>query len=343
MERHHIQRAIARLATIPHLNHGYYPTPIEELSRLRKALGGGPRLLIKRDDYTGPGFGGNKVRKLEYLLAQVVADGTEIAITTGGERSNHARVTAALCARLGLSSILVLNRASPAASSRLKPASLYLDEMLGAEIHYVNSRQERAEVAAAIVEQLRREGKRVTEIPIGASVPLGALGFVKAVQETAAQLQAMNVRPNYIFHASSSGGTQAGIVAGCQLFGLDDAQVIGVSPDDPAAAISTRIARIIDGVGELLGLPAGALNGEATVLDSFIGPGYGLDTPEAVAAMRLLARAEGILLDPVYTAKAMAALIAWVRQGQLTEQDTVLFWHTGGQLAMFYAPIQEEE
>src|SRR5207237_130965 len=179
-----------------HLNYGCYPTPIEELPRLREALAqtsrSMPRLLIKRDDYTGPGFGGNKVRKLEYVLAQAITDGAEVAITIGGEKSNHARVTAALCARLGLRCILVLN----------------------------------------------------------------------AVEETARQLAAMNAHVDYIFHSSSSGGTQAGIVAGCQLFGpsfgLTETQVIGVSPDDPAVSISTEVARIIVGIGELLGLPAGA-------------------------------------------------------------------------------------
>jgi len=176
------------------------------------------------------------------------------------------------------------------------------------------------------------------EVPIGASVPLGALGYVRAVEETAMQLAAMNARVDYIFHSSSSGGTQAGIVAGCQLFGLEDVHVLGVSPDDPAVSISAEVARIIVGIGELLGLPAGALRSDVTVLDDFIGPGYGLDSPESVAALKLLARTEGIFLDPVYTAKAMAALIDWIERGQLTEQDTVLFWHTGGQMAIFYTP-----
>jgi D-cysteine desulfhydrase family pyridoxal phosphate-dependent enzyme len=339
MEKQPTQRAMARLAEIPRLHYGCYPTPLEELPRLRAALGGGPRLLIKRDDYTGAGFGGNKVRKLEYVLAEAVANGAEAAITIGGEKSNHARVTAALCARLGLRCILVLNAASAAPGSALKPASLRLDEMFGAEIHRVNSREERASTMAAIVDKLRREGRRVAEIPLGASTPLGALGYVRAVEETAAQLAALGARPDYVFHSCSSGGTMAGIEAGCQLFGLGETRVIGVSPDDPAAAISAEVGSIIAGLNELLELPTGALRGEVTVLDEFIGPGYGLDSPESVAALELLARAEGIVLDPVYTAKAMAALVDWVRKGKLTERDTVVFWHTGGQLALFYAPV----
>jgi D-cysteine desulfhydrase len=342
MERRNVERVVAQLTAVPRLNCGCYPTPIEELPRLREALaqtgGRGPHLLIKRDDYTGPGFGGNKVRKLEYVLARAAADGAEVAITVGGEKSNHARVTAALCARLGLRCILVLNAAPSAAESKLKPASFYIDEMLGAEIHLVASREERAATMQAIADNLQREGKRVAEIPLGASVPLGALGYVRAVEETVAQLQSIGARVDYIFHSSSSGGTQAGILAGCQLFGLENARVIGVSPDDPSASISAEVARIINGIGELLGLPVGALRDDVTVLDEFIGPGYGIDSPESVSALKLLARTEGIFLDPVYTAKAMAALLAWIRQGKLTAQDTVLFWHTGGQMAMFYTP-----
>ncbi len=339
MKKQSAEQAAARLLAIPHLNYGFYPTPIEELPRLRKALGGGPRLLIKRDDYTGAGLGGNKVRKLEYLLAQAVAEGAEVVITIGGITSNHARITAAMCARLGLHCILVLNATAPTKSSdRLKPASLYLDEMFGAEIRLVNSRQERAPTMAAIAESLRRAGKRVVEIPLGASVPLGALGYVRAAQEAATQLAAMDARLDYIFHSSSSGGTMAGLVVGCQLFGLDHVQLIGVSPDDPAPSISAEVTRIIRGTGELLGLPAGALRDEVTILDEYIGPGYGVPTPESEEAIRLLARAEGILLDPIYTAKAMAALIDWVRRGKLTGKEIVLFWHTGGQAAIFYAP-----
>jgi len=337
MEKQELQQAISRFAAVPRLNYGCYPTPIEELPRLRAALGGGPRLLIKRDDYTGPGFGGNKVRKLEYMLARAKAEGAEFIVTVGGEKSNHARVTAALCARLGLHCILVLNTAS-LYHSGFKPASLYLDEMLGAEIHHVSSREERGPRMAVIADGLRRAGAQVVEIPLGASVPLGALGYVRAAEEAAAQLKAAGTRVDYVFHSSSSGGTQAGLVAGCQLFGLEGMRIIGVSPDDPAASISAEVARMISGVGELLGLPPGALRDEVTVLDEFIGPGYGVETPESKEAMILLARTEGIFLDPVYTAKAMVALIDWMRRGKLTEQDTVLFWHTGGQMAMFYTP-----
>lgn len=333
-----LQQAAIRLQAIPRLSFGHYPTPIEELPRLRAALAreivGCPRIFIKRDDYTGPGFGGNKVRKLEYVLAQAVADGADAAITCGGLKSNHCRVTAAMCARLGLRCILVLNE--PAEPPRFTPASLKVDEMLGAEIHRVKHRDERKPTMEAIAERLRGEGKKVVVIPLGASIPLGALGFVRAVEETTTQLAEMNLRLDYVFHSTSSGGTQAGLIAGHQLFNFAD-KIIGISADDSSASISSEVASIIRGIGEMLGVEFDEM---VTVLDQYVGAGYGMDTPESLAAIELLARMEGLFLDPVYTAKAMAGLIDQVRQGRFDENDNVLFWHTGGQLALFYSTDQ---
>ena len=335
MEQSRIERAIGRFNSIPHLNYGVYPTPIEEASRFREALGGAaPRVFIKRDDYTGPGFGGNKVRKLEYVLAKAVADGVEVAVTSGGLKSNHARVTAAMCARIGLRCVLVLNSAAVTYEG-LKPASLAVDELFGAEVVRVASREERATTVESVAESLRGEGKKVAVIPIGASIPLGALGFVRAVEETKSRLEAIDTRINYVFHSSSSGGTQAGIVAGCQLFDWRGVKVVGVSPDDPSASISAEVGKIIRGVGEALGAQ---LSEDVTVLDDYVGAGYGVPSAQGDEAIELLARTEGVILDPVYTAKAMAALIDWVRKGKLTENDNVMFWHTGGQLALFYVP-----
>jgi D-cysteine desulfhydrase family pyridoxal phosphate-dependent enzyme len=336
MEQTRIELAIERFNAIPRLNCGVYPTPIEEASRFRQALGrNAPRVFIKRDDYTGPGFGGNKVRKLEYVLAKAVADGAEVVITSGGVKSNHARVTAAMCARLGLRCVLVLNSAA-VTHEGLKPASLAVDELFGAEVVRVAGREERATTVESVAEKLRGEGKKVAIIPIGASIPLGALGFVRAVQETKAQIEAMNTRIDYIFHSSSSGGTQAGIVAGRQLFDWREAQVVGVSPDDPSASISEEVGKIIRGVGDMLGA---RLSDDVTVLDEYVGAGYGVPSAQGDEAIELLARTEGLILDPVYTAKAMAALIDRVRKGELTENDNVMFWHTGGQLALFYTPM----
>jgi 1-aminocyclopropane-1-carboxylate deaminase/D-cysteine desulfhydrase-like pyridoxal-dependent ACC family enzyme len=362
MNKGYRAQALAKFREITHLHCGFYPTPLEELPRLRQALGKHcPRIFIKRDDYTGVGLGGNKVRKLEYVLAQSNNATEKTVITIGGEKSNHARVTAAICARLGFRCILVL---SPAAIKHqgLLPASLHLDERYGAEIYHVANRQERMVTMRAIADKLRNNGIDVLEVPLGASTPIGALGYIQAVQEIVAQLQTMNkcaqqtedsaslsgqttndlqspsVNINYIFHASSSGGTQAGLIAGAQIFGLKDTQIIGVSPDDPSASIAAEVKQIIHGINDLFELPRNTLSDEVTVLDEFVGEGYGIPSLESDVALQLLARAEGILLDPVYTAKAMAALLDWIRQGRLSETDQVLFWHTGGQLAMFYAP-----
>jgi D-cysteine desulfhydrase family pyridoxal phosphate-dependent enzyme len=342
MKQSSIEQAIARFRAIPRLTYGFYPTPIEEAPRFRQALGrNAPRIFIKRDDYIGPGFGGNKVRKLEYALAGVASDGpdrADVVITSGGMKSNHARVTAAMCSKLGIRCVLVLNAAAVVPEG-LDPASLYVDELFGAEIIRVGQREERATTVAAIAERLLGEGKQVAVIPIGASTPLGAQGFVRAVKEAKTQLAAMNTRIDYIFHSSSSGGTQAGIAAGCQLFDWRGVRDIGVSPDDSSASISGEVAKIIRGVGEMLGA---RLHEEVTVLDEYVGGGYGVPSAQGDEATALLARTEGIILDPVYTAKAMAGLIDWVRKGRLTENDNVLFWHTGGQLALFYVPEGKE-
>jgi D-cysteine desulfhydrase family pyridoxal phosphate-dependent enzyme len=330
-------RVESRLEEISRLDLSHAPTPIDELPQLRKALGGGPRILIKRDDYLGPGFGGNKVRKLEYLLAQAKLDGAEVVITCGGVKSNHARVTAALCARVGMECALVLNPAAVGYPG-VEPASLHVDRLFGARIHLIASRQEREPMMESLAARYREEGRRVAVIPLGASVPVGALGLVRAAGEVAQQLAVRQMKVDLLYHCTSSGGTQAGLVAGQHLFpGLAD-RVVGVSPDGTATEITETVVTIASAVGELLGLEISGMRERVQVLDGYIGAGYGIPTPEGEEALRLLARTEGILLDPVYTAKAMAGLLDQIRRGAIGEDQTVLFWHTGGQLALFYVP-----
>ncbi len=323
--------AIEKLRAIPRLRLGDYPTPLEEMPRLRTALGARPRLWIKRDDLCGPGFGGNKVRKLDFALADAQAAGADAILTTGGEGSNHARVTAAVCARLGLRCVLVLNRASKPEAA---PASLYLDELYGAEIHRVESRADRAPAMHVIALAMRAKGCRVAEIPLGASTPLGALGYALAVDEVAAQCRERGFALDAIYHSTSSGGTQAGIDAGLQLFGLDATRLVGVSADDSVESVTRTVHRILDGVATLL--DAGPLRRTLHVDVSQVGEGYGIPTAAAEEALALVARSEGIVLDPVYTAKAMAGLFADIRSGRLDDCAHVVFWHTGGQLALFH-------
>jgi len=297
------------------------------MARLGAALGH-RRLFIKRDDAISFGFGGNKVRKLEFLAAEAMARGADTLVTVGGLQSNHARVTAAVAARMGVDCLLLVNGNQPARLS----ANALLDELLGAEVQYIASREERTSAIAAAVERLRRAGRTPYAIPIGASVPLGACGFVRAIGEMLAQ----GLAPDVIVHASSSGGTQAGLLAGCALHGLST-RVIGVSVDDPSADIEANVRQIIVGVGSLVGVDGDALAAACPIVveDGHVGDGYGLATPASREAQRMAAGREALFVDHTYTAKALGALIAWVRDGRFDEGQTVLFWHTGGQTNLF--------
>ncbi len=239
-------------------------TPIEPMPALSLLLGGGPRLFIKRDDAIPFGFGGNKIRKLALVAARAVADGADTLITAGGVQSNHARATAAAAAKLGLRAVLVANGEAPA---RLTGNAL-LDRLLGAEMVYVPSRDDRAPMIQEVAERLRAEGRRPFTIPIGASTPLGALGFVLAMAELVDQIGA----PDVIVHSTSSGGTQAGLVAGCRLLNLQT-RVLGISADDRAASLQAQVRAIISGIADMLNLdPLDLSRGTAIEVDDrFVG------------------------------------------------------------------------
>jgi D-cysteine desulfhydrase len=297
------------------------PTPVQEMSRLRAFLGGGPRLLAKRDDAIPFGFGGNKIRKLEFAIAQALAADADTVVTVGGLQSNHARATAAVAAKLGLGCVLILNGVPP-----LKPTgNTLLDTLLGAEIEYIATREERSAACDRVVGRLRDEGRRPFFIPLGASTSVGALGFVAAVGELVEQ----QMVPDVIIHATSSGGTQAGLLAGAALNNLK-MQIVGVSADDPAEAIEASVRRIISGIERFHGP-----YGEIEVDDTRVGEGYGISTPESREAQEVAARTEALFVDHTYTAKAFGALMAYVREGRFTEDQTILFWHTGGQVGLF--------
>lgn len=320
--------ALDRLFTVPALDLWPAPSPVQELSRLRQALGGGPRLLIKRDDAIPFGFGGNKVRKIALVAARAVAEGADTLLSVGGVQSNSARVVAATAARMGLKCVLVANGARP---DRLT-ANALLDDLLGADVHYVTARDERAPAMAAIAAQLRRQGRHPFEIPLGASTPLGALGFARGLAELVGQ----GVVPDAIFHSTSSGGTQSGLLAGCALYNLPT-RVIGISADDSSGSIQATVRAVMTGMGELLGVDGEALAAarQIEVDDGFVGGGYGQPTDATHEAVRMLARQEAIFLDHTYTAKAMAGLLSYVRGGGFSADQTVLFWHTGGQVGLF--------
>lgn len=324
-----VATALASLMSLPLVTLAPHPTPVDELARLRAALGArAPRLLMKRDDLLSFAMGGNKVRKIQAIAAEARAAGADMLITCGGLQSNHARVTAAAGAALGLEVVLVLNGTPPLTAT----ANALLDRLFGATIRYVSSRDGRAPMMEAVATEARSAGRRPFIVPLGASTPTGALGFARGV----AELATAGHRPRAIVAATSSGGTQAGLIAGAALLGLD-AHVLGISADDPAASLARTIGDLLDGMAERLGARPASLHRDRPidVDDTFVGGGYGVPTPESTEALELVARTEGILLDPVYTAKAMAALIARVRAGVFSPDDTVLFWHTGGQVANF--------
>jgi 1-aminocyclopropane-1-carboxylate deaminase/D-cysteine desulfhydrase-like pyridoxal-dependent ACC family enzyme len=315
------------LRSLPSIPLGPGPTPVEELPRLRAALGGGPRLLVKRDDAIAFAFGGNKVRKMRLVAAQAREAGADTLITTGGVQSNHARVTAAAAAKLGLRCVLVANGA-PAGRPT---ANALLDRLLGADVRYVASREERAPAMDRAAEEVRQSGGTPCVIPLGASTPLGAAAFVDAIAELREQIDP----PDVIIHATSSGGTQAGLVAGCALAGWAT-RVVGISADESAASLERDIRGILSGLGPLLGFDAHRFDQVRLEVDAaFAGAGYGIPTQDSQAAIELAARSEALFLDPTYTAKAMAGLIAYVRRGLFSAQDTMLFWHTGGQVGLF--------
>lgn len=318
---------LGALASLPSIPFAPAPTPVEEMTRLRAALGGGPRLLVKRDDAIGFGFGGNKVRKIRLVAADAVAQQAATLITAGGIQSNHARVTAAAAARLGLRCTLVANGAAPD-----KPtANALLARLLGAEIVHVADRAARGAAMEEAAARERAAGRRPYVIPIGASTPLGAAAFALAAAELLEQIPP----PDVIVHATSSGGTQAGLVAGCALAGVAT-RVVGVSADEPAALLEAEIRRLLDGLADLLGQDrARFADAAVSVDDGFVGDGYGIESAAGREALSLLAQTEALFLDPTYTAKAMAGLLARVRGGEFDSNQTVLFWHTGGQVAIF--------
>ena len=312
-------------ASLPSVPLAAFPTPVEELRRLQEAIGG-PRLLVKRDDAIGFAFGGNKVRKMQLVAADALQRGADTLITCGGVQSNHARVTAAAAARLGLGAILVANGAAPTTPT----ANALLDRLLGAEVRYVATREERAPEMERAADAVRQRGGRPCVVPLGASTPLGAAAFVYAAFELFQQIDP----PDLIVHATSSGGTQAGLVAGCALAGVRT-RVLGISADESRGTLSAEIRRILGGLGPLLRVDETFEQAAVDVDDAFVGEGYGIPTAASCDAIDLAARTEALFLDPTYTAKAMAGLIAHVRACDFRDRDTILFWHTGGQVGLF--------
>jgi D-cysteine desulfhydrase len=316
--------ALSRLMSLPGSSVICPASPIARLERLERALGpSAPRLFIKRDDLLPFALGGNKVRKLQLLTAEAARQGADALVTCGSVQSNHARVTAAFGAVLGWPVTLVLSGPVPERPT----GNVRLDHLFGADVQFVQRPEDREIAMAEAARALERRGRRPFVIPLGGSIPLGAMAIARAVGE----VSAAGLRPDLILHASSSGGTQAGLMAGCALFGLPTA-VQGVSADLPAPALVAVVGRLLDGVASSLGAGPATVGADRPIHidDSQVGEGYGLPTGPSQTAMTVVARTEGIVLDGTYTAKAMAGLMARIARGQDGREATILFWHTGG-------------
>jgi D-cysteine desulfhydrase family pyridoxal phosphate-dependent enzyme len=308
----------------PRVQIAHLPTPLESLPHLSEHLGG-PELWIKRDDQTGLAFGGNKTRKLEYLVADALDKGARTLITRGARQSNHCRQTAAAAAKFGLGCILILSgEPAPEASG-----NLLLDRLMGAEIVWTEG-DDPDRILELTYERVQDEGRFPSLIPYGGSNAVGASAYAFAMRELKEQGQAFD----RIVFASSSGGTQAGMITGAAMEGLE-ARITGISVDLEADGLRARISPLLGQIAELIGMDLDSQAATIDVNDRYLGGGYGvLGEPER-EAIDLFARQEGILLDPVYTGRAAAGMLDLIRQKEIDPDERVLFWHTGGTPALF--------
>ncbi len=295
-------------------------TPVMFLERLSAFLGG-PRILIKRDDLTGLAVGGNKARKLEFLVADALEKRADTIVTVGSLQSNHCRQTAAAAARYGLRCILVLRGDAPAEIT----GNLLLDYLLGADVRW-SGNQEREVVMEGVVVSEREAGRRPYAIPLGGSTPLGAVGYAVALEEALCQFPE---KVDRIFFASSSGGTHAGLVAGARILGYEGL-ICGVSIDESLEDLMSMVAGIATGTLQLLGVSDRIMPVDILATADYLGKGYGMMGSLERETIEIFGRNEGILLDPVYTARAAGGMLDMIRKGTVRPDETILFWHTGG-------------
>ena len=309
----------------------HLPTPIEEMPRLTKLLQG-PNLFIKRDDQTGLAFGGNKTRKLEFLLAEALSADAKTLLTAGAGQSNHCRQTAAAAARFGLDCVLILTGKSPDYPS----GNLLLDGLFGAKIIWVEDRANRDKVLKQTFDKLAASGKSPYLVPYGGSSPIGAMGYAYAMQEFIEQETQMD----WIIFPSSSGGTQAGLVCGAHLVGFQG-KILGISIDEPAAKLQAHVAQLASATYALENKPTEFQPDDILVNADYCRAGYGVFTDLEKNAIKLFAEYEGLLLDPVYTGRAAGGMLDLINKNFFKKDDRVLFWNTGGQPALFAAAYAE--
>lgn len=310
---------------LPQIPFAHLPTPIEEMPRLAEILGG-PRLFVKRDDQTGLVMGGNKTRKLEYLVAEAQKHNSKTLITAGAIQSNHCRQTAAAARRVGMDCVLVLNGEEP----DLPEGNTYLDFLMGAEIIWVKDRDDRGRMLSSIYQKAEADGRKPYLIPYGGSSPIGAAAYAYAVREMVNQ----NINPDWIIFATSSGGTHAGLTVGARLLNLES-QILGISVDEPAEKLKAIVAPLATETAKLLGSDETFSEENVLVNTDYLGAGYAIMGDSEIEAIKLFASSEALLIDPVYTGRAAAGMIDLIRKGFFDSDSTILFWHTGGTPALF--------
>ena len=326
---------------LPHVRLGFFPTPFYKLDRLSEKLG--VNLYIKRDDFTGMNlFGGNKIRKLEYLLGEAKAFGCEYAITYGATQSNHAMETAAACRRCGIKPILYLTAVVEPDEKDVR-ANLLLDKILGVELHIVDIKpgetEDEAEarsfqMGAERAAELNASGHPCYDIPMGGASVTGSVGFAHGFVEFQRQLEETGIRADYTFHATGTGGTMAGLAAGRKLV-ENPAKIVSVTVSYKNEAYVKKVEDLANEVLKKIDSPLRVTREDLCIDTGYFAPGYEQPNEAASEAIRLLARTEGLFVDPVYTGKALAGLIDYVRSGKVPQGSNVVFWHTGGATALF--------
>jgi 1-aminocyclopropane-1-carboxylate deaminase/D-cysteine desulfhydrase-like pyridoxal-dependent ACC family enzyme len=323
------------VADMPRVRLTELPTPLQRALRLEEALreegARPPRIYIKRDDLLGLALGGNKIRNLEFSLGAALAEGATDVVTVGRAQSNHCRLTAAACAKVGLRAHLVMSGTRPAVAQ----GNLLLSELFGASLHFTGTddRDARSALASLVCDEITVRGERPVMLPVGGSDVRGAVGHALLLFELVQQCEAIGERPDQVVLATATGGTQAGLVAGMASLGVA-AQVFGFTVHKPASESRAEVRALAEEVAAMIG--AGAIDPAAIRIDdSQLGAGYGVPSRAGDAALAMLARSEGIAADPVYTGKALAGLLAMVRSGELADVASVVFVHTGGTPALF--------
>jgi L-cysteate sulfo-lyase len=322
------------LGRFPRIHLAHLPTPLEHLPNLTRELNG-PEVWIKRDDCTGMSTGGNKTRKLEFLMAEARDQGADIVLTQGATQSNHARQTAACAAKMGIDChILLEDRTGKTDHDYNDSGNVLLDYLHGATVEYRPATADMNAELAAVVAKLKSEGRKPYFIPGGGSNPVGALGYVNAAMELIGQANAIGLRIDHVVHATGSAGTQAGLITGLAAT-RSGVPLLGIGVRAPRPKQEENVFKLACATADLCGV-SGAVRREDVVANcDYVGSGYGFSTPGSIDAIQTLARLEAILLDPVYTGKGMAGFLDLTRKGFFKKGENVVFIHTGGSVGLF--------